>query len=90
MFLATAAVHTTGINWTSVLTIVVSILSGIAVLSAGLASVVRSSSRQVATTITAAINQFRIDVVNQLDVRLTAVETKMDDIRDKQNKYTED
>lgn len=74
---AAAVVHTTGINWEATIAIVASVVT---VMSIVLGVFVR----WVAAQITGAINKFRIDVVSQLDTRLTRVETKVNDIGERQ------
>lgn len=71
-----AAVHTTGVNWQSV-AVITSIVVGL------LSTVFGVVARLVSNQITAAINKFRVDVVSQLDTRLTSVETKLDDLHGK-------
>jgi hypothetical protein len=77
--LAQATVHTTGVNWESVIAIVA---STIVILSA----MIGAFAKIISDRITSAINRFRLDVVNQLDNRLTAVETKLNDIRNTQTR----
>jgi phage-related protein len=80
MFLADPAVHTTGVNWVSVITITCTI----AVVVGGLfAYVARHVTNSVTRTITAAINNFHLSVVSVLTTRLTVVETKQDDMNQK-------
>jgi hypothetical protein len=65
--LTQAAVHTEGINWESVaaiVSIVITVVGGIFGIIA----------RMVSNRITTAIDRFRIEVVGQLDTRLTRVE----------------
>lgn len=69
---AVTTVHTTGINWESVLTIV----GAVCVILTTLGTYV---ARYVAGNVTTAINNFKIDVVAKLDTRLTTVETKLDE-----------
>lgn len=71
MILTDAAVHTTGINWTSVLTIIVSIVTLLSILGAIV-------GKYIANQITNAISRFQDAVVDKLDNRLTIVETKLD------------
>lgn len=71
MFLAQATVHTSGINWESVITIIASICAIVAVLGG-------FASKYVAGKITAAIREFQVAVVAKLDTRLTTVEDKLD------------
>lgn len=76
MFLAqtVSTVHTTGINWESVFTIIGSIVTVLAIVGA-------LATRTIGNKITAAIHEFQITVINKLDTRLTQVEDKLDDIR---------
>lgn len=76
MFLAqtTTTVHTAGINWESVITIIGSVVTILAVVGALV-------SRAIGNKITAAIHEFQIAVIDKLDTRLTQVEDKLDDIR---------
>lgn len=63
-------VHTTGVNWESVAAIVtiLSIVFGFI-------------ARMVGSMIVRAIDKFQIRVVNQLEHRLTTVETQVTDIQ---------
>ena len=70
----TPVVHTTGVNWISVLTITLTIVTLLSIIL-GLVS------RVLANRITGAIDKFRIDVVTQLDTRLTRVEAKLESIK---------
>jgi len=67
MLLATA-VHTAGVNIELVLTIVGSI---VLIMTA----ILGFFARWIADRITSAIDRFRIDVIVQLDTRLTVLET---------------
>jgi hypothetical protein len=83
MWLADATVHTTGINWDSVSVIVCAIVGALAIILGGIA-------RYLSGTITDAINQFRIDVVAKMDLRLSLVEQALSNLintqgRDKMN-----
>lgn len=73
MSAAAAVVHTAGVNWQAT----VAIVGGVVVI---MSAVIGVFSRWIAGQITGAINQFRVDVVAQLDLRLTAVETKLSDL----------
>jgi hypothetical protein len=80
-------VHTAGINWASVLTIVCALVGAMGVVFGVLAKWITTSLNR---TITDSINVFRISVVSELANRLTVVETKVDLLlntkgRDKQN-----
>jgi hypothetical protein len=70
---AVTAVHTTGINWASVTTIVASILGGMSII-------IGIFAKLISNQITGGINKFRIDVVNSLDTRLTILEQFMKDM----------
>ena len=72
-------VKTTGVNWTSVVTIVCSTIVALSVVFGFL-------TRMLSGRITGAIDKFRIEVVSQLDLRLTAVESRLNDIRNQQRK----
>lgn len=69
MGLADAAVHTAGINWESVGTI-------IAATVAAMSFVFGVFARYVSGRITAAIDRFRIDVISKMDVRISILEEK--------------
>jgi hypothetical protein len=69
------AVHTTGINWASVLTIICAVVGALALIFGALARIITKS---ITRSITDAINQFRIDVVAALVTRLSVVEAKVD------------
>ena len=69
------AVHTVGINWASVITIICSIVGALAIIFGMIA---RFVTKSLSRTITEAINQFRLSVVSELANRLTIVETKVD------------
>jgi hypothetical protein len=71
IFQAIATVHTTGVNWTSVVTIV----GSVCVILGAMGTVI---ARYVSGQVTSAINVFRVDVVSKLDNRLSAVESKLD------------
>jgi hypothetical protein len=86
IWLAETTVHTSGINWESVVTIVVGIVTTLSIVG-GL--FFRYLGKLIANSITAAIDKFRIDVVYALDVRLARVETKVDNVREKQNQFSE-
>jgi hypothetical protein len=75
VILAQTAVHTTGINWPSVILIVCAIVGALAIIFGAIA---RYATKQLSRSTTDAINQFRIDVVAALVTRLTVVETKVD------------
>jgi hypothetical protein len=76
MWIADATVHTTGINWESVVTIIASITTILAVLGAAV-------TRFVTGRITMAIHEFQIAVVDKLDSRLTELEAKVDTVNRK-------
>lgn len=73
----TPTVHTSGINWQSVIAIVGGTITIMSIVFGLFAKVISDK-------ITNAINKFRIDVVTQLDLRLTSVEAKLNGIRNKQ------
>lgn len=73
---AQTGVHTTGINWVSVSTIVGSIV----VLMSAILSIV---AWYIATKITSAISRLRIEVVDKLDTRLSVVEATLKAINGK-------
>jgi zinc transporter ZupT len=68
---ATTPVHTTGVNWQSVLAITASIVTLLSILGAVV-------GRYIASKITSSISKFQDAVVDKLDTRLTIVETKLD------------
>jgi hypothetical protein len=61
------AVHTTGINWPSVLTIVCAIVGALAIIFGVIA-------RAVSNSVTSAIDHFRIEVITKMDTRLALLE----------------
>lgn len=67
-------VHTTGVNWASVITIIGAI---VVIMSAVFALL----AWYVTTRITGGIDKFRIEVVDKLDSRLIKVETTLEVIR---------
>lgn len=71
MIEAAATVHTSGINWESVITIVGSVVT---VLSVVFGLIARSVSHYVANKITQAIDKLRIDVIDSMDKRVTSLE----------------
>ena len=73
--LAETTVHTSGVNWASVILIVCSIVGSLAIIFGAIA---RYATHTLSRSTTDAINQFRIDVVAALVTRLTVVETKVD------------
>lgn len=72
---AVAAVHTTGINWASVLTISATVIGALGIIIAGCSKYI---SKQLTHAITDAIYKFQISVVNVIATRLAVVETKVD------------
>lgn len=72
---AVQTVHTSGVNWASVLTIVCSLVAAMGIVFGFLAKWITTSLNR---TITDSINVFRISVVSELANRLTVVETKVD------------
>jgi hypothetical protein len=79
----TQAVHTTGVNWQSVIVIVASIVTILSLLGAAV-------GKYVANRVTGAINEFQIAVVQKLDTRLVAVEGKLDEISVNNPRYPAD
>jgi hypothetical protein len=79
----TQTVHTTGVNWQSVLVIVASVVTIVSILGA-------SIGHYVADRVTGAINAFQIAVVSKLDTRLTAVEEKLDTLNQNNPRYPDD
>jgi hypothetical protein len=79
---AQAVVHTTGINWQATLAIVGTIVTVMTVI-------IGAFAKFIGDKMTNAINKFRIDVVSALDLRLTSVEAKLEDVRTKQNQFKE-
>jgi hypothetical protein len=79
MPIAEQVVHTTGINWASVLTIVLGIVTLLSII-------VGFTSRYLGNRITGSIDKFRIEVVSQLDTRLTKVEAQIDAVRNSGSK----
>jgi hypothetical protein len=73
--IAQTAVHTVGINWPSVITIICSIVAALGVIFGFLA---RAVTKSLSRAITDAIRDFQISVVNLLATRLSIVETKVD------------
>ena len=69
MGLADTVVHTTGINWESVGTI-------IAATVAAMSFIFGLSARYVSGRITTAIDKFRIDVISKMDTRISILEEK--------------
>jgi hypothetical protein len=61
------AVHTVGINWASVITIICSIVAALAIIFAFIA-------RLVTGAVTNSIDKFRIEVISKMDVRLSILE----------------
>jgi len=66
-WLADATVHTSGINWESVGTIIAAVV-------AAMTFVLGLFARYVSGQITGAIDKFRIDVIARLDTRITILE----------------
>lgn len=85
MFLAEATVHTSGVNWLSVATIVSAIVVPLGLMFAFLA---RSMAKYIANSITRAIDGFHIAVVTVLDTRLTRVEQAVTDLKNTQGRDT--
>ena len=74
MFLA-ETVRTSGINWASV-----TVIAG--VVSCIMALIIGAFAKWISNQITGAINKFRIEVISQMDTRLTSVETTVRDIKE--------
>jgi hypothetical protein len=68
---AITTVHTSGINWESVATIVVSVVVS---LSTIFGLIARSMAKYVASHIATSIDRFRIDVVSALADRVASLE----------------
>jgi hypothetical protein len=66
MWLATT-VHTSGINWETVGTLIGSIIAAVTLIFGFFA-------RYISNRITASIDRFRIDVIAKMDTRLTVLE----------------
>jgi hypothetical protein len=73
IFLA-ETVRTTGINWESIAVIAGSV-------AAVMSLIIGAFAKWISNQITGAINKFRIEVISQMDTRLTSVETKVSDIQ---------
>jgi hypothetical protein len=71
---AAQAVHTTGINWASVLTIVCAVVGALAVIFGAMA---RWIAKSLEGAITAAIDKFRIEVVSTLATDLAVVKAQV-------------
>jgi hypothetical protein len=68
-------VHTSGVNWASVLTIVCSLVAALGIIFGAIAKYVTSSlTRSTAE----AIQRFQLSVVSTLATRLSVLETKVD------------
>lgn len=59
--------HTVGINWPSVLTIICAIVGAVAIIFAGIAKVVTNA-------VTNSIDKFRIEVIAKMETRLSILE----------------
>jgi hypothetical protein len=66
-FLAAASVHTEGVNWELVIAIVTCVVTTMTVVFGLFA-------RYVSGQITGAINQFRIEILQKMENRLTVLE----------------
>jgi hypothetical protein len=69
--LAQTAVHTTGINWASVLTIVCAVVGALAII---FTAVTRFFARYISDRITGSIDKLRLDVLAKMDKRVTILE----------------
>jgi hypothetical protein len=81
-----ATVHTSGINWPSVLTIV---FGSVATLSIILGFLLRFTGRYISDKITGAIDRLRIDVILEMDRRVVVLET-LAGIKTRTKEETED
>jgi hypothetical protein len=70
--LVAETVHTSGINWESITTIIGSI---VVIMSA----VFTAIARYVTSKVTTAINDFRVDVIAKMDERLVKLEILADE-----------
>lgn len=68
MWLAEATVHTIGVNWESVVAIIVGVVTIMTVVFGLFA-------RYVSGQITGSIDRFRLEVIQKLDRRITVLET---------------
>lgn len=80
---STAPVHTTGVNWASVVTITAAVV----VIMTTVFSIV---ARYITSRIGGAVDRFRIEVVDKLDTRLTSVETTLVEISRNNPRYPND
>jgi hypothetical protein len=71
MWLATASVHTTGINWASTLTIVCAVVGALGII---FTAVTRFFARYISDRITNSIDKLRLDVLAKMDKRVTILE----------------
>jgi hypothetical protein len=81
-----ATVHTAGINWPSVFTIV---FGSVATLSIILGFLLRFTGRYISDKITGAIDRLRIDVILEMDRRVVVLET-LAGIKTRTKEETED
>jgi uncharacterized membrane protein len=65
------AVHTTGINWASVLTIICAVVGALALI---FGVITRFFAKYISDRITGAIDKLRIDVIASMDKRVTILE----------------
>jgi hypothetical protein len=70
MFLATT-VHTSGINWASVLTIVCSIVGALAIV---FGFITRFAAKYISREITASIDKLRVEIVSKMETRISLLE----------------
>lgn len=73
--LTSAAVHTTGINWDSVATIVTSIVTAISLIGGFM---IKRFAKYLGDRIDRAIDKLRIDPIGKLDTRLVRVEAVLE------------
>lgn len=66
----TTVVHTTGINWESVATIVAAVVGALTAL-------ITIVGRYLSNRITGAIDKFRVDVIGRMDTRISLLEQQV-------------
>lgn len=74
MYLA-ETVRTAGVNWESI-----AVIAGVS--SSMMTLIVGAFAKWISNQITGAINKFRIEVITQMDNRLTSVEITVKDIKE--------
>lgn len=80
---AQSIVHTTGVNWELVAAVVTCVVTTMTLVFGFFAKLVGNQ-------ITASIDKFRIQVVNQLDHRLTTVEVKINTLMQRKHHDSDD